>query len=269
MWSPKSQTLRVGLSTQHLMLVKAEGMWSRTPASCARIECEPAAQAEPWRPVVKALAGVLAAQSPTKITLHIVLSGRFVRWQLLPWRAGLTQSSELTAYASLRFREIFGKAAEDWQMLYAPQPPGTTMPACAIDVALMDALRSTCETAGARLAAVTPYFSSAFDQWRRSLGGKSAWFGLIESDCISLGLLQGGRWAGLHTQRLDGDWRRILPGMMAQMGIAAGLTESSPPLYLAGSEEAPQPVEDLPFMWLKPKPRSGQSMVGHRLALGV
>lgn len=269
MWSPKSLTLRIGLSTQHLVVVKARGIWPVSSESGEHINCTAEPQSEPWRPAVNAMAGVLAAQNHKRTNLHVVLSGRFVRWQLLPWRAGLSQSGELSAYASLRFREIFGKVAEDWQVLYAPQPPGKAMPACAVDTALMDALRSTCETAGVRLASVKPYFSSAFDQWRSFLGSKTAWFGLIEADCVSLGLLQGGDWRGLHTQRLDGDWRLILPGMMAQIGIASDLIESSPPLYLVGSGEAPKPTEGLPFIWLKPNSSSVQSVVGHRLALGV
>jgi hypothetical protein len=200
--------------------------------------------------VLDALAHWLAAHDAKKSTLHVVLSGRFVRWQLLPWRAELTQRSELATYATLRFREIFGKAADDWQILHSPQPPGKTVPTCAIDLALMQALRATCEAAGARLAVVTPYFASAFDHRRKALAGKTSWFGLIEADCLSLGLLQGGNWVALRSQRLDEDWRDVLPSMMVQMGIVANLADVQAPLYLVGEGGAQAPVPGLSFTWL-------------------
>ncbi|MDO9165315.1 MAG: hypothetical protein Q7U13_04340 [Rhodoferax sp.] len=269
MWSPRSRSLHVGLTAQGLIHAKTAGLWWSQVVACERIDSMAVADEEPWRPAVTALARLLAAQRPGKTKLHIVLSGRFVRWQLLPWRPELTQARELSAYASLRFRETFGKAAQDWQVLHAPQAPGKAVPACAVDTALMEALRSTCETGGASLAAVTPYFASAFDRWRGNLNGKTAWFGLIEPDCLSLGLLHDGNWMGLHTQRLDGDWRHVLPGMMAQIGISAGLTETAPPLYLAGSGEAPLPDPVLAFAWLRPKAQASRAMADCRMALGV
>ena len=269
MWSPRSPTLHIGLSAQRLTVAKTAGLWPGKLAVCDLIHCAEAAEAEPWRPAVTALARLLAEPGYRKPRLHIVLSGRFVRWQLLPWRPELTQPKEVSAYASMRFRETFGKAADDWQVLHSVQPPGKTVPACAVDAALMEALRNTCEAAGARLAGVTPYFACAFDRWRTALKGKTLWFGLIESDCMSLGLLQGDNWLGLRTQRLDGDWRDALPGMMAQIGISAGLADSSAPLYLAGSGEPLATSAGLSFVWLQPKAQTTPAMVGGRMALGV
>jgi hypothetical protein len=269
-WSPRVQTWHAGLSAQRLLLAKPAGVWPGRPAACHRIGCAPGVEGgEPWRPAVTALAQWLAENGGRKPALHIVLSGRFVRWQLLPWRAELSHPKELAAYASLRFRETFGKPAEDWQVLHSPQPPGMTVPACAVDAALLAALRSTCDTAGAGLVAVTPYFAAAFDRWRRVLGKKTLWFGLIEADCVSLGLLRNGHWLGLRSQRADADWREALPGMMAQLGVSAGLSEASPPLYLAGSGEPPAPVAGLAFTWLQPKAQAQRAMADCRMAWGI
>lgn len=269
MWLPESRALHIGLSAHHLMVAKTGGLWPGRHATCDRIDCAPVADDELWRPAVTALAQRLAEHVGKKPTLHIVLSGRFVRWQLLPWRPELTRAHEVSTYAALRFRETFGKVAEGWQVLHASQALGKTVPACAVDAALIAALRSTCEAAGARLAAVTPYYASVFDRWRNALGKKTVWFGLIEPDCISLGLLQAGSWMGLHTQRLDGDWREVLPGMLAQLGIGAGLTEEFPPLYLVGDGEQPLPVAGLACTWLCPAQPAQRALVGWRMALGV
>ena len=54
-------------------------------------------------------------------------------------------------------------------------------------------------------------------------------------------------------------WRGVLPGMMAQMGIAGGLTEVSPPLYLTGGANVVTPVPDAAFTWLQPQVQSTQA----------
>lgn len=269
MWLPKSRVLNIALSAKQVSLVKTGYLWSRAPSICRTVTLPQSDDAAPWRPAISALANMLSEPGASKSSVNIVLSGRFVRWQLLPSRPELTRSSELMTYAALRFAETFGKAADTWQVLPSFQPPGKSMPACAIDVALMEALSSTCKAAGASLASVTPYFACAFDHWRGVVNSKSGWFGLIESDCLSLGLLQGGNWLGLRMQRLDADWRDVLPGMMAQIGIAAELAEASVPLYLVGDGDSPVPIPGLPFEWLQPKAVQQRAMVGCRMAFGV
>jgi hypothetical protein len=270
-WSPK--TLYIGLSAQRLVFAETGKGWPGKVATCDSIYYAESADAEPWRPAVDALARLLVAKRKEKPALRIVLSSRFVRWQLLPWREELTQPEELATYARLGFIETFGNAAEGWQILHAPQPPNKTVPACAIDNTLLATLHSTCRDAGVHLDAVTPYFASAFDRWRNVFKGKAAWFGLIEADCLSLGLLHEGNWAGLRTQRLDGDsredWRDVLPGMMAQIGLPAGLNDTAPQLYLAGDGEPPAPARNLSFAWLRPEAQAENGMVGCRMALGV
>jgi hypothetical protein len=215
------------------------------------------------------LARWLGTQGDNLPALHIVLSARFVRWQLLPWQPELTQAKERTAYATLRFRETFGRVAETWQVQHALQAPGKVALACAVDAALLETLRSCCAAAGIRLASVTPYFSCAFDRWRNVIQGQTAWFGLIESDNVTLGLLRDGNWIALRNQYLDGAWHNVLPGLMAQMGIPAGLGKDPEPLYLAGDCEEPTPAAGLSFVWLRPQAPMERALPGFRLALGI
>ncbi len=198
-----------------------------------------------------------------------MLSGAFVRWQILAWRPELTRPAEVAAYARLRFTETFGKAARDWVVVNSPQPPGKAVPACAIDAAFMQALRTVCLDTGARLDRITPYFASVVDRWCPTLKSGLAWFGAIEPECVSLGLLRHGDWLGLHTQRVQDNWREVLPGMMARVGIAAGLAPAAAPLYLTGP--GPRAVSDdgMPFVWLVPRDTMPESAGAYRMALGV
>lgn len=267
MWS--ARRLHVALSMQRLVLVETSKLRPGKLIDYDTISCTEAADAEPWRPAVNALTHLLADRQSEKATLHIVLSGRFVRWQLLPWRSELTRQRELAAYASLTFRETFGSAAADWRIVQPLQSPQQAVPACAIDTALLAALHRSCEEAGAHLAAVTPYFSSVFDHWRNTFKGKTIWFGVIEADCLSLGLIQNNSWLGLRSQRLDQDWRDILPGMMAQIGIQAGLDDAASQIYLAAEPKPSRSDETGAFVWLQPQARATFDEVGCRMALGI
>jgi hypothetical protein len=260
-WFPDARLLRVGLSQHGLTLVR--GARPDNAAPDLRLDCAGApVHGQPWRPAVDQLAQWLAAHDAKGLRVSVVLSGRFVRWQLLPWREELSGVSERASFAALRFREVFGLGAGAWDIRPASLAPGHTAPAAAIDQDLVAALQTSCQQSGAQLQRVTPYFSSAFDHWRSSLQGSPVWFGTLESDSLTLGLLQGGAWLALQTQRLDGPWQAPLRALMAQMAMASGLSDTSgssdsrgeepAPLYLAGDMAPPAPADGLAFHWLAP-----------------
>ena len=270
MWFRDSPFVQVGLA-QHTVCIAQPAPWGLGPVTLlAQLACDPAgAAAEPWRAAVDALSGWLATQAGKRVQLRVVLSGRFVRWQLLPWRIELSGRSETQAYAGARFRETFGKLADAWEILPVAMPPGQTAPACAVDKALIAALEAACKAHGARLQLVTPYFSSAFDAWRTRLKGNTVWFGTVEADSCTLGLLQGGRWTALQSQRVFVDWRDTVPAMLAQIGLASGLDASTAPVFLAGNQAPPVAKPGFAFSWLRPKHVAQAGLPDLRLAQGV
>jgi hypothetical protein len=263
----------VGLAQQSVCIARPP-RWGIGPATLlAQLPCTSekgaSGTAEPWRAAVDALREWLSQQADKRVQLQVVLSGRFVRWQLLPWRSELSGRSETQAYAGVRFRETFGKLTDTWSILPVAMPPGKTAPACAVDQALITALEALCAEHGARLQLLTPYFASAFDTWRGQLPRNAAWFGTVEADTCTLGLLQGGNWTALQTQRVFGDWREVVPAMMAQFRLASGLDVSNAPLYLAGTLTPPVAKPDFSFSWLRPKHTAQAGMPDLRLAQGV
>lgn len=211
---------------------------------------------EPWQPAVSALTRLLAGKNRDSYAIQIALSGQLVRWQLLPWQADITGADEFAAYAALCFYETYGDTARNWHLQSALQPPGGAIPVCATDNALLDSLRETCQYYGHKLVSVSPCFANAFDHWRGAFKEDTVWFGLLEQEVISLGLLHKRTWAGLRTQRLPEDnWQDAIAGMMAQSVIASGFGQAVAPLYLAGKnrDDKPPVVSDgLPFTWLQP-----------------
>ena len=270
MWSPKRPVAHIALSAQRIAVAQASNIWFSKNVKFEKIDCEPDDGREVWSSAVDGLERWLSVQR-NKPTLHIVLSARFVRWQLLDWRPEVSHPKEIAAYAALRFKETYGKTVEDWQVRYASQPPGQTVPACAIDVALIDRLRTVCSNTGARLISISPYFSSALDRWSSSLKGEMCWLGVVETDCISLALLRNGRFLGLRSQRIDVPLREALPGLVTQMGIACGITDATVPIYLVGDGEVSSLPGDMAFTWLQSRTqqRKAPVQVGLHMALGM
>lgn len=280
MWSPSLPIVRIGLSQQGITVAHMSRFGLGPVARVERLPCDPAVTANathnptdaaarlPWRPALEQLGHWLDRQKGRRYQVQLVLSDRFVRWQILPWRVELSGVAERTAYAALRFRETYGRAAQDWSILPANLPPGQPAPAAAVDTALLEALRASCQSSGSRLQSIAPYYSSAFDHWRRIAKGPACWFGSVDTDTLTLGLLQGGRWTALQTQRLASDWRAPLPALMAQIALACAVPEATIPLYLCGDLSPPTPQPDLPFTWLSPQQLPDRTAPGLRLALG-
>lgn len=278
MWLPRLRMGHVALSAQHVTVAESVPFRVGKLMSCENLQLPQvvdgqARETQAWQPAVTALSNWLADKGDRLASVHVVLSGRFVRWQLLPWRPELAGAQERAAYATLCFQDTFGKLAQGWQVLQSLQPPGRAVPACAVDTALMQALGAACSSAGIHLASVKPYFASAMDRWQSSLRGGTVWFGVVEPDSLTLGLLQQGRWLGLQSQRISGDWRDLVPGLMAQMGIACGLpgavSVSTIPLYLVGTGDVPSQQRGLAFIWLQPKTVIGKPSGHARMAMGV
>jgi len=267
------EVLHVGLSPTAIVLARSAGRWRPRPVAWEKIDCGTGTSTgseAPWEASLAALARTLGSEARGARRLQVVLAGRLVRWQLLSWRPELKGPRELATYAALRFRETYGRCAEAWQVSCSPQPPGQAIPACAVDAGLVAGLGRISQAAGLRLGRVTPYFAAAFDNWRGQLGRQAAWFGLVESDCLSLGLLRDGAWLGLRTERLGRHWADALTATRAQLAIATGLDASADvPLYLAGSRSAAAPAEDLPHAWLCPRTPAAAGQDDWRLALGV
>lgn len=269
MWSPDRPRWRIGMSSHQLVRTRGRLGWLARDLVFDSVAVEPVSQDMPWRAAVDALARWLGAANTRPPLVQIVLSGSFLRWQLLDWRAELSGQQEMAAYAKLRFADTFGKPADAWQILHAMQPPGRPTPACAAEVALLQALQGACREAGARLDLVVPYFASAADHWRSKLGKGTTWFGLIEPDWLSLGLLHQGSWQALRAQRIDGDLHSVLPGLMTRMAVSAGGLRSPAQIYLAGASVSPASLADLPFEWLRPAGAAGAGTDARRLALGI
>lgn len=252
MWFADRAQLQVGLLEDRVVVQRAHARTQRAEV----LVCAPAASGPAWQPAVTTLGEWLEQQGPQRVGVQVRLSGHFVRWKLLDWAAPLRQPQELQAYAQMQMRATFGAETQSWCVVYAEPSPGDPLPVCAIDQALLQALRALESGTQARLTGLAPYFSVAYDHWRGRIGRAACWFGVIEPTAFTLGLRQQGAWRGLRTLRLaprgEAAWREALPALQAQIALASGNTDTGLlPAYLSGCTGMPSRPLANGMVWLE------------------
>ncbi len=274
MWFAERPLLQVALLEDRLVIDghRAPANAHATPMTLAL--SEPAPDQAPWQPAMAQLTRWLRDEGLQRARLHIHLSSRFVRWQLLEWQPQLTQPQELQAYVYLRFRATFGSMADGWRVMHAEPMPGRAVPACAIDEGLVTELEALQSIGDASVARIAPYFSAAFDRWCARLGRQTAWFGAAEPGSFTLGLLHKGAWRGLRSMRYpgaaDGGWRGVLPAMQAQIALASGLAlPQDMPVFLAGCGAVPGQGDVPGLVWLAPEGGLEPAQGIARMAWGI
>lgn len=198
-------------------------------------------------------------ESVLDVVVDVVLDGSHVRWKLVDQPPGAVAARDRQAIVAHQFGEAGqgadekggssgngGNASAGWAIRAAEQPGGWKAPAGAVDAQLVERLASACRDAGARLGRVRPYFSAAFDHWRRSIADDSYWFCVLDPGSVGLGLLYQGQWQGLVVRRPSGDWRSQVATLQAQLAIPAGIDTTGLPGYLVdarldhGGSERPE-----------------------------
>lgn len=239
-----SDHIRVGLGSDRVDLVRVGGWRPRVLASHSMHSGETAlTEGQPaWHGVVNALRQGLddmRTKGKTGTTgkagaCSLVVGNQWVRYQLVPWQAGLANPREYQSYAALLFQSVYGGLAEKWEVACSEVRYGFPALACAIDKDLMAALRSVIAESGLRLAAVKPFLSSAIGRWQQNFSGPDYWFALMDSGRICLLNTTAGKPRFLCVQSLRGDITTDFPAMLQRESIGLGQANQNLPVYFFG-----------------------------------
>ena len=117
MWSPSASRWHVGLSAGKVVRVRLAGAWRQRIGSFDELVCAPGTGEAPWLAATVELTRLLQDDTVRPRSVCIVLSGRFVRWQLLAWHPELARQEEVAAHARLRFAETPASVGLEWSMV--------------------------------------------------------------------------------------------------------------------------------------------------------
>jgi hypothetical protein len=200
--------------------------------------CPAVAPGKPaWTGALAALEQLLHGMPAGRANLQVVLSNLFVRYAVVPWQTGLHGAAEDAAYVRHYFAQMFGSAADGWDICVSSTPDGHPRLASAIDTCLLTALRELCALTGLRLRAVRPQLVSTFNRYRRSLAS-SGWIVLAESGYLCIGLFEDGRWLSIRTMRTDAGWQEHLPALLEREACLVNPASEVDQVFLWAPEHA-------------------------------
>lgn len=216
----RRERVLVGLSPERLRLQRLSGGRAAGQGDVVEWPVE-AIGNEPWRGAVEALGRVLGESAGADVSVR--LSGHFVRWLLLPGSEHIAGDAEWQSYARIEMQAIHGERSEDWVLRVSEPRPGESVPACAIDRALCEAVEAACSNAGSRLLSLEPAFCVAFEARRREMRAPVCALAHLEPGRLTLGLLLRQRWVALSSVRCGERWLEALESELALAAAGGAL----------------------------------------------
>ena len=179
------------------------------------LPCEPGRGADSWRGAVSLLAQAAAELQKSGADVSVVLSNHFARYTVFQSSAELARADDELAYARHRFARIHGERAKDWEVRLSADRPRAPRLACAVDRALLEAVRDCLpRRGGARLVSVQPYLMAAYNHWRGLVGKAPVWLLLPEAGRACVARLEQGQWSAVRNLRGDfgapARWKELL-----------------------------------------------------------
>lgn len=214
------------------------------------VSCNCTSGVPPWRAALHALETVLHGYDNGKASATVILSNRFMRYTMVPWRAELADAEEELLFTRHCFTQVYGKAAQQWELRLSHGAPEAPRLASAMDTELLDALQGVFHTVGIDLFSIQPHLMTAFNGFRGSMQQRSAWIALFEPGNLCLALLHQARWQRVRSLRIAHDWREDLLHTLEREAYLADRTDVSNDVYMLGVEpDAPSLAEAGPWQF--------------------
>ena len=235
--SPLSRDeLRVVLSTDQLQLVR---LWSRLTFKGWQYQVldkklvpfEGGGKSS-WESALAKLESVLSRTEIKPERASVVLGNHFVRYAIVEVDKSLQKEEEQIAFVRHRFGQLYGADTDGWDFRFDQEHPGAPYLVSAVDAQLVMRLRELFAMEEIKLQSIQPGLMRAYNQCRRSLAGKSAWFVILEQGCLCLIWLNNGYPARVRTVRAEEDWLELLPDIIERESYLSEFDISSKEVLL-------------------------------------
>jgi hypothetical protein len=212
------QHLRIGVASSGVAVVRRSAWRPGPPELVAERRIDPSGHAA----VIAALRETLEAIEPRGANVSVVLADELVRmWQVVPPR-GCSRMSDLHAAAAMRFQALFGASPAGWK-LAADWDAAEPFLAVAAPQALVTAIEQEVAGHHGHVVELQPQFVAALNQWRgqRRAG---AWFGMLQSQVLTLALFDAGALAAVRSAPVPAQaGREWLESLVAREALRVGL----------------------------------------------
>lgn len=229
--------LHLGVEPDRLTLIRLSDSWPMV--SAPRIVSSttlPFADGATESTLVEALKQELRAAQWQKAECHIVLSDRLVRYFVAERPPGARNIEEVRLAAGLRFEDIFGVSAGEWEIRLDMPALATSQLGCALRKSFVSDLVTACAHAKSPVTSIAPFAISEFNRSHALVGSKDGWFAVLGSRSLWVGRKQGNDWLSVHQHALGDDVPAEFSRLMAQEYLRASLPSqtSAPMVWLSG-----------------------------------
>lgn len=157
---------------------------------------------------------------------HIVLSDRMVRYFVAERPPGARNIEEIQLAAALRFEDLFGVLATDWDIRLDMHPFATSQLGCAIKKSVIAGLVQVCANANSPVVSIAPFAVSEFNRSSATIGNNHGWFAVLGRHGLWVGCKEGHDWLSAHQYSLGEDLQAVVSRHMAQEQIHAPTSSS-------------------------------------------
>jgi hypothetical protein len=216
--------------------------WRRSAAvsrACA------ASRLADWRPAIDALGDALAEATPKHAAARVVVSNHFVRYALLPRAVG-ARRDERDALARHALETVFGSDGQEWAVVAARPGCAADNIAAAVERPFLEALAELLGEWRLRAYAAYPLLAQAYDRCRRRIGSDGGWLVVAEPGRACVGLVRGGAWQALRSQRVAGAVSQALPLLLEHTRLGCGEGDQTLPLYYGAQDDESWSGHELP-----------------------
>lgn len=236
--------LHVVLSPAKVLIARTSRASARPGLQCGagrfgRADCAESDPAEPaWAAALAALENEIRKMEDRSAGLWVVLSDLFITYSIVPWRAGLRDTTQLVEYVHDHFVRVFGDLAEGLVINVSGEPEGHARLACAVEERLLRALRDLCARCGVRLMAVQPQLSSTFNRYRERISAPAGWIVVVESESMCVGLFDNSEWISVRAMRTVESWQKWLATLLERERYLADSQCQANQVFIWGPDHA-------------------------------
>jgi len=166
----------------------------------------------------------------------VILSNHFMNYAMVELNQSLNSEAEELAYAKHCFTQLYGVAAESWEIRLNRDQSGTRQLASALDAGFLQNLRAAFARAGIRLKSVQPCLMAAFNNSHSDLQNQDAWFVLFENESLCIGLVKQGSLTSIRTMAVDRDWLEKLNEFLDRESYMSDIDSATDKIFLWAPE---------------------------------
>ena len=185
---------------------------------------------------IKAIESALAGLQKKPAYASVILSNHFMNYAMVELNQSLNGEAEELAYAKHCFTQLYGVAAESWEVRLNRDDSCTRQLASALDAAFLQNLRAAFARAGIRLKSVQPCLMAAFNNSYSELRDQDAWFVLFENESLCIGLVKQGSLSSIRTMNVDQDWLEKLNELLDRESYLSDINIAADKIFLWAPE---------------------------------